>query len=139
MPRARSKSAAKKASTKRTNQRAASRATRAAPTAAVSSETFVCPECGKTFMRAAALGAHRSRAHGVAGKSAPARRKSAATSKGRAPSSRSATNGRRRGSSVDRDRLLAMLFPNGIPAREEVVRDIAAWLDHAERLVRRRA
>jgi hypothetical protein len=32
-----------------------------------------------------------------------------------------------------------MLFPNGIPAREEVIRDIAAWLDHAERLARRRA
>lgn len=30
---------------------------------------FVCPECGRKFGRAQALGAHRSRAHGVAGTS----------------------------------------------------------------------
>jgi uncharacterized C2H2 Zn-finger protein len=30
---------------------------------------LVCPECGKTFTRPASLGAHRNRAHGVAGSS----------------------------------------------------------------------
>src|SRR6187397_1229375 len=40
---------------------------------------LVCPECGKTFTRAQALGAHRSRAHGVAGtsKSAAKQRRAA--------------------------------------------------------------
>lgn len=33
------------------------------------SEQFVCPECGKSFSRAAALGSHRRRVHGVAGSS----------------------------------------------------------------------
>lgn len=138
MPRARSKTSSKKSS-KTANRRASSRAKRAEPTAASSAKSFVCPECGKTFTRAASLGAHRNRAHGVAGKSAPAKRKTAATSATRAASSRPATDGSRTGRGVDRDRILAMLFPNGIPAREEVIRDIAAWLDHAERLARRRA
>jgi uncharacterized C2H2 Zn-finger protein len=31
---------------------------------------LVCPECGQTFTRPASLGAHRNRAHGVAGASA---------------------------------------------------------------------
>ena len=34
---------------------------------------FVCPECGKSFRRAQALGAHRSRTHRVAGTSRSAR------------------------------------------------------------------
>jgi hypothetical protein len=38
---------------------------------------------------------------------------------------------------VDRDALLRALFPNGIPARESVIRDLNAWLDQAERLARR--
>jgi hypothetical protein len=29
------------------------------------------------------------------------------------------------------------LFPNGIPARESVIRDVNAWLDEADRLSRR--
>ena len=37
---------------------------------------------------------------------------------------------------VDRDALLGALFPNGIPARESVIRDLNAWLDQAERLAR---
>ena len=36
------------------------------------SSELVCPECGKTFTRPASLGAHRNRAHGVAGSSKPA-------------------------------------------------------------------
>jgi hypothetical protein len=42
------------------------------------------------------------------------------------------------GRAVDRDRLLQGLFPNGIPAREEVIREVNAWLDQAERLARLR-
>jgi hypothetical protein len=33
------------------------------------STEFTCPECGRTFSRAAALGAHRKQAHGIAGSS----------------------------------------------------------------------
>jgi hypothetical protein len=36
--------------------------------------------------------------------------------------------------SVDRDALLQQLFPDGIPARENVIRAINTWLDDAERL-----
>jgi hypothetical protein len=35
---------------------------------------------------------------------------------------------------VDRDRLLQGLFPDGMPAREEVIREVNDWLDQAERL-----
>jgi hypothetical protein len=28
------------------------------------------------------------------------------------------------------------LFPGGVPPRESVIRDVAAWLDQAERLAR---
>jgi hypothetical protein len=37
---------------------------------------------------------------------------------------------------VDRDALLQALFPNGIPARENVIRELNGWLDEAERLSR---
>ena len=40
--------------------------------------------------------------------------------------------------SVDRDALLATLFPRGIPAREDVIRAVNNWLDEAERLARAR-
>jgi hypothetical protein len=33
---------------------------------------------------------------------------------------------------------MATLFPNGIPANEEVIRAASGWLDDAERLVRMR-
>ena len=97
---------------------------------------LVCPECGKTFTRPAALGAHRRRAHGVAGASSG----STPTKRGRAAN---ATNGRRRPTTTsrstrpqgfDRDALLQQLFPNGIPARESVLRQVESWLDEAERL-----
>ena len=39
---------------------------------------------------------------------------------------------------VDRDSLLQSLFPTGIPARENVIREVNAWLDEAERLGRMR-
>jgi len=134
----------------------------AAQTAARAGADFVCPECGRTFTRAAALGAHRSRAHGVAGQSAQAKKRrgnsgraatakrgpaartqAAATEKPRsAPrartgsASRARTLARRNG--IDRDALLKTLFPDGMPAREEVIRAASGWLDDAERLSRLR-
>jgi hypothetical protein len=35
---------------------------------------------------------------------------------------------------IDRDALLTMLFPDGMPPREEVLRAASGWLDEAERL-----
>lgn len=116
--------------------------------------TLTCPECGKTFTRAASLGAHRSRAHGVAGASARRTRRRAGASNGgatrrrrstqrQAQTSQQTTRRRSRGASsdgsrtsVNRDQLLQALFPNGLPAREEVIRRANAWLDEAERLAK---
>lgn len=114
--------------------------------------TLTCPECGKTFTRAASLGAHRNRAHGVVGASTRARRirarsgsRDGATTRRRAGAQtarqqstrargRAGSDGGRGG--VNRDALLQTLFPNGLPAREEVIRRANAWLDEAERLAR---
>ena len=108
---------------------------------AQSTGELTCPECGKTFTRAASLGAHRNRAHGVAGTS------KARTSRRRTVSA--AANGRRRTASrtrrasrdgaragVNRDALLQALFPNGLPARESVIRAANEWLDQAEKLAK---
>ncbi len=125
-----------------------------------SQQEFICPECGRTFARAAALGAHRRQAHGVAGASSRSRtaaRRSNTTSASsatgrvgrraaaaRRPSPRprvtvSSSEGRRRPAiSADRDVLLKTLFPNGIPPKEEVIRAVNSWLDEAERLARMR-
>ena len=112
-------------------------------------DTLKCPECGKTFTRAASLGAHRNRAHGVAGASTRARRtrarrghrngggttrRGATTETTRARSRASSSDGARRG--VDRDALLQTLFPNGVPPREAVIRRVNSWLDEAERLAK---
>jgi len=124
----------------------------------------VCPECGKTFTRAAALGSHRRRAHGVLGATAqaktgrrPASSGTAANGRGERSATRagnSASDPRRRRSSatapaattpraargtasVNRDALLQTLFPNGIPARESLIRELNSWLDQAERLAHR--
>jgi hypothetical protein len=129
--------------------------TRAARASARTDE-FVCSVCGRTFSRAAALGAHRSRAHGIAGQSAQAkkrrssgqasRRPAASTSPskvatGEGRSAREPTNRRATGSKgsggrngIDRDVLLKAVFPNGIPASEDVIRAASDWLDDAERL-----
>ena len=126
MPRPRS--AAKK-------RAAAPRGSRTKTTAAAGSNmTFACPECGKTFSRAASLGAHRNRAHGVTGASgrrAETRRRASPTT-----TSRRTASTRTRQDSIDRDALLQALFPSGIPAKESVIRDVNAWLDQAERLAR---
>jgi uncharacterized C2H2 Zn-finger protein len=121
--------------------------TRKAPTTK-KAEEFKCPECGRTFTRAAAMGAHRRQAHGVVGTSAQSRaRKTRATATSRlgAPKRRqrktaSATRSRSsvRNGAVNRDALLKSLFPDGIPAKESVIHDVNSWLDEAERLARLR-
>ena len=119
-----------------------------------SEQQFECPECGRSFARAAALGAHRRQAHGVVGTSGRAasagrRRRTAAATRGTSATTATArsrsngtrtrrtANGRRRSrTGADRDALLKALFPNGIPPREDVIRAVNAWLDEAERLAR---
>jgi predicted RNA-binding Zn-ribbon protein involved in translation (DUF1610 family) len=119
------------------------------------SKEFVCPQCGRTFTRAAALGSHRRHAHNILGaasqtpaqttkppiKTAPTpkptrRRRTPTTTKATATPARrssSPSNG-----SINRDALLHTLFPNGIPAKENVIRSVNNWLDEAERLTRLR-
>jgi hypothetical protein len=120
---------------------------------------FVCPECGRTFTRAAALGAHRRQAHGVLGRSSQSRstrgrppanavragaktqrRRTRAARTTRTPASRSRSrqSNARSDRTVNRDALLQALFPGGIPAKESVVRSVNSWLDEAERLARMR-
>jgi uncharacterized C2H2 Zn-finger protein len=117
-----------------------------------SADQFTCPECGRVFSRAAALGAHRKAAHGVAGsKSSRARTRSRASRRtrtqssgtppgGRSTASATRSNASRDGTTapVNRDALLAAIFPQGIPPRENVIRAIDTWLEEAERLARMR-
>ena len=122
----------------------ATRATKATTTSAP--DALICPECGKTFTRAASLGAHRKMSHGVAGTSKNAtgnRTSTTASSKRRRTTSSSrhrstaaAANGGAQ--TVDRDALLRSLFPAGIPPRLDVVEAVNDWLDEAERLARSR-
>jgi predicted RNA-binding Zn-ribbon protein involved in translation (DUF1610 family) len=125
-----SKARAKRAS-KTISQTGAKRASTTSSTASTTQGggEFKCPECGKTFARAAALGSHRRRAHGVVGASAEA----GSTSRSRARSSSSSRSVRSTGR-VDRDALLQTLFPTGVPAKEDVIRSLNGWLDEAERL-----
>jgi uncharacterized C2H2 Zn-finger protein len=141
--------AKKRAGSKRTTSRRA----------ATAGAEFVCPECGRTFARAAALGAHRNRAHGIAGQSAGATKRRASVARAatakKSPSARkragapakprSAGRTRTRAArspasrdGINRDALLKTLFPQGIPAREDVMRAASGWLDDAERLSRMR-
>jgi hypothetical protein len=111
---------------------------------------LTCPECGRSFGRAAALGAHRRRAHGVLGASSSRRRngrpasnrtRSIAGSQQTRTASVSRAQRSSRGNgqaSVDRDALLAAIFPQGIPPRENVIQAANSWLDEAERLARMR-
>jgi uncharacterized C2H2 Zn-finger protein len=126
--------------------------------------TFKCPECGKTFTRAASLGAHRRRAHGVPGASAQAKTRASRGRAGKRLTTAASRNGSRvRGRTVparnrrsapaksttgrsararsgdgrvNRDALLQALFPAGVPAREAVIRAVHSWLDEAERLAK---
>jgi hypothetical protein len=129
----------------------------AGKTAAASALT--CPECGKTFTRAASLGAHRQKAHGVAGSSksraTPARSArrgkvgGSGSSSGRRTGRSATVTGQRRQTAtskqsngrseqVNRDALLKSLFPAGIPPREDVISAVNSWLNEAERLARLR-
>ena len=155
--------------TRRSNSKTAARKTGATAKSQTGAKrtpsgAFVCPECGKTFTRAAALGSHRRRAHGVLGATAqaktgrrPASSGTAANGRGERSATRagnSASDPRRtrssataptatmpraarRTASVDRDALLQALFPNGIPARESLIRELNSWLDQAEQLAQR--
>jgi hypothetical protein len=136
---------------RRTRTRTPRAATRAAkPTAAAAALT--CPECGRTFARPAALGAHRSRVHGVAGSSQNARSRRTRTTAATTPqrrtrtqiatavpsrssngaTSRSATN------AVDHNALLRVLFPDGIPPKQELIAAVNDWLAQADELARQR-
>jgi hypothetical protein len=103
----------------------------------------VCPECGRKFKRPSALGAHRWQAHRVAGSSPQARsRRRTAKAAGGANSTGSlGTETRSKAPGdfvVDRDALLRIVFPNGIPVRDDVIRTVSRWLDEAEMLAQLR-
>ena len=115
---------------------------------------IVCPECGRTFKRPSALGAHRWQAHGIAGSSPQSRSRrrtakaaaAAAGARGRngksglpaKPTGSQARPAADTDSAVDRDALLRIVFPNGIPVRDDVIRSVTRWLDEAEMLARQR-
>jgi predicted RNA-binding Zn-ribbon protein involved in translation (DUF1610 family) len=113
------------------------------------SEEFKCPECGRTFTRAAALGAHRKQTHGVAGTSAGSaaarKRRTGRTRTGASAGTRGASRTSQRGGArrsqsdgVNRDSLIAAIFPQGVPPKESVIREVSKWLDDAERLMKLR-
>ncbi len=108
---------------------------------------LVCPECGKSFGRAQALGAHRSRAHGVAGTSRASRttrgtkrrqvKAAPATARRRAAAnSRDGATRANDGGKFDRDQLISAVFPNGVPPKANVIAALSPWLDEGERLSR---
>ena len=151
---------------KRATSSSAAPAASASPTEEARKDgMLVCPECGKTFKSPAGLGAHRSAAHGVAGSSRRARSNVASKTAGKTgsaktasasagtPSASSAAPRRRArattprarsrssqkdGRQFDRDKLLSVLFPQGVPARISVIQALTPWLDEAERLSRMR-
>jgi predicted RNA-binding Zn-ribbon protein involved in translation (DUF1610 family) len=145
---------AKRTTAKRTTANKSTGAKSGTSTRAKKSTQFTCPECGKTFGSAAALGSHRKNSHGVAGASTRTKSRQRATTTGtqgrgrpgtRAARSTNSTGTRRRGrppgsqnrpktGTVNRDALLQALFPGGIPANEETIRSLNAWLDEAERI-----
>jgi hypothetical protein len=115
--------------------------------APASGAELTCPECGRTFSRPAALGAHRRRAHGVVGSSAARARRGATRTAARATSRRPRAQASTRAAaaprdgargSVDHDALLKTLFPGGIPPRQATVTAVNAWLAEADKLARLR-
>jgi Zinc finger, C2H2 type len=99
---------------------------------------LTCPGCGKTFTRPAALGAHRQRAHGIAGTSQNARSRRTpqrgTTARTTARAATRASNSASRG--VDHDALLRTLFPAGIPPRQDIIAAVNDWLSQADTLAR---
>src|SRR5262245_1490261 len=115
-------------------------ATTTSKTKRQTSSGLVCAECGRTFSRAAALGAHRQRAHGIAGTSKNARTRTAAAASAtqRQAARRANTmarNDNRR--TVDHDALLRVLFPSGIPPRQDTIAAVNDWLAEADKLARK--
>jgi hypothetical protein len=104
----------------------------------------VCPECGRKFKRPSALGAHRWQAHRVAGSSPQARSRRRTGKAGAGGRTSVASLGAEARATapgdfvVDRDALLRIVFPNGIPVRDDVIRTVSRWLDEAEMLARLR-
>jgi hypothetical protein len=100
----------------------------------------VCPECGRKFKRPSALGAHRWQAHRVAGTSpqARSRRRTGKTSTGGGVAGAERRSTAPGDFVVDRDALLQIVFPNGIPVRDDVIRTVSRWLDEAEMLAQLR-
>jgi hypothetical protein len=88
-----------------------------------------CPECGRPFARPSALGAHRWQAHRVKGTSPQARSR-------RRVAQAVADSVDDAQPAVDRDALLRIVFPNGIPVRDDVIKAVTRWLDEAELLAR---
>ena len=129
-------------------RKAASASTASKSSNTSSAKQLTCPECGRIFTRPAALGAHRRRAHGVLGASSVKKRNGGRASR----RTRGMANGQRTravsagrtgrsgngAGSINRDALLAAIFPHGIPPREQVMRAANQWLDEAERLARLR-
>jgi hypothetical protein len=128
-------------------KRATSARTTTSPEATTSSQP-TCPECGRTFSRPAALGAHRSRVHGIAGTSqnARSRRNTAARTATATPARRTGTTPAptttgaptRDDGGVNHDALLRALFPNGIPPRQDLIAEVNDWLTQADRLAGQR-
>jgi hypothetical protein len=100
---------------------------------------LTCPECGKTFTRPAALGAHRQRAHGIAGTSQNARSRRT-TNRGATTqtTARAASASNGASAAVDHDALLRTLFPAGIPPRQDIIAAVNDWLTQADTLARQR-
>ena len=91
-------------------------------------------------------GAHRTRVHGVAGTSRDrirTRTRKKATAGAGTSATAHTTRSRSRTSSsdgggVNRDTLLQALFPQAIPAKQDVFAAVNSWLEEAERLSRLR-
>jgi len=66
------------------------------------------------------------------------RRKTTDAGEGGSGRGSAANGGAQTRSSINRDDLLASVFPAGIPAKETVIRAVNSWLDEAERLSRLR-
>lgn len=103
----------------------------------------ICPECHaagevRTFPTAAALGVHRSRTHGVRGRSS--QRRAASTTRRRRSGASASTTRRTRtrqtpaSKTLNRDALLRTVFPDGIPSSAEMLGEVNSWLDHTEAL-----
>jgi uncharacterized C2H2 Zn-finger protein len=114
----------------------------------VGSSKSAASAAGKTATRRSKGSATRTSttsASGARSKRAVSSRKTAATKRptGASNAGLAGTRAQRSSSSgqlstVNRDGLLQSLFPAGIPAREDAIRQVNAWLDEAERLARMR-